>query len=1525
MKMTVKDTAYRLLSNEVLLSIRDSLRDMKKLGIHDGTAFEDINATKIYRKMKKFKQSDNESIMTCLSDEDKSDVLNFVPGARQAMQQYSDEKIPYSANSWHALLFALSSPTYEESQQEELTSSETTGWHMGSYMSNSFLNSLHEKLESLLIDQTVKKSVQIYAGQILGEGLLMFYPTSLARIKMFVNLLSQLDSGERLSSGQEVLLSYSLMLFTRRDIGKKTNTSPSSLGRNNFIASVYGCQLLLPTPTIRIKRLIIRSNEKENDTATFIGGPQNDIDLDVNKSDDKIVFECERHYSHDIKGRNKGGHSMMNHFVDLIRILSNLSSKNICELLSPEMLNDFNSFSASLQRESGRNLKIPTSVLSRIVEINGIPVASFTDAEKLSRIRDSSSPLLCKILENVIEKDDNGIPKFNKTLGFSDWVDVQDHEGRWWIAQIIGEKMETGNKFLQVKYTIDSSPPELDPSKTVKEKNDKSNNSDTGDDGERNNEENQQQHVSSTVLLDSIPRHSSGEPTYEFWWEYSNYSEDDVLEGWSPFNDDIAIIFEEAYCDREDSINIDIDDDHHVVDFINMTLTNVESGDECEIRRQDEYIAPDGYVNPEVLQPPPNEWICLTENRFAKCQSMVKSVNITEKRGDLKMRYEMLLPAIQAQLLYQASQYAHLRSTNNAPVTMLLRFCRLILDESIQVLDGLNVESDHKDQDPFASSCFCLLPSLYTSFFAFKRTPWLAESLLAPSVRLLRSIDIILVQDKEICIAERNYRDYERSSKMSTDMKNISRQTFDCSLSHNDFQFSQDATTCSVDSQSVDNQFRSAILSSSLGPMTKGVHSVTFRVDNENAGHIFFGVCTPQFIDSTSSHLGATDHHNQSQNSWAWLAHSRLRLFPDLPPGEKYGVCVKKDDIVTMTLDLDSGTLCYSVNDVSYGTAFGPGARPGRTQKLEGPLYFGVSIWHTERLTILECSTVSETICKVPYLLQLQKTIGNVCGFFAANLITGPPVCRDEEELRRWLEDPLFASGVESKRPFYDEDDCVTQNYDHDNVEDTSIWTDVYARECGGGLAAGGLRRQLSATPSKEKAPEAPSVLSPCLEFLYNFSDSKSGMANKLFQVLEKNFFLHISKIEKMIRKRLARVEHVESVFFAVLLKHSGDNAWQEAHTILQKDLHAGTDSIMPSARMMKLWDKLIQMRKWLRGVKSAFVNIDYNTMSASMKISNDILDHSRDQNNNSTDESKHSVDDERKDDDLDDGNDETEDGDGSGELLRPWEHRSSLRKEVPKSFDMLCKQIIKRAKFLLYLKQDKATSSSINGRQRGNSYNIHDVVGVRDEINNAVLATGSIQPLLSHYRPQLSKNKSFDQSEDEFTGTSAVSTCFEYIQDGFNAPPELLHELINIRRIRANQRIFGLQAAVQAVKCARFISVKNDILSWIRSGLRGMSSVEWNLESYEHYHRFSEDKGVLSSSYYRSLRASADARRAPGNSRYCFFKGLEWMQFFLVCSCKECGICTLPRDLSIVGSIIHQWICRELYTSAYVTPYVVY
>ena len=103
------------------------------------------------------------------------------------------------------------------------------------------------------------------------------------------------------------------------------------------------------------------------------------------------------------------------------------------------------------------------------------------------------------------------------------------------------------------------------------------------------------------------------------------------------------------------------------------------------------------------------------------------------------------------------------------------------------------------------------------------------------------------------------------------------------------------------------------------------------------------------------------------------------------------------------------------------------------------------------------------------------------------------------------------------------------------------------------------------------------------------------------------------------------------------------------------------------------------------------------------------------------------------------------EDGDDSGNWLRPWEHRSSLRKEVPKSFDMLCKQIIKISNFIIFeAEQGPRLVVLMEGKEV--IPNIHDA-GARDEMNNTVLATGSIQPLLSHYRPCYQK-QILDQSQ---------------------------------------------------------------------------------------------------------------------------------------------------------------------------------
>ena len=110
----------------------------------------------------------------------------------------------------------------------------------------------------------------------------------------------------------------------------------------------------------------------------------------------------------------------------------------------------------------------------------------------------------------------------------------------------------------------------------------------------------------------------------------------------------------------------------------------------------------------------------------------------------------------------------------------------------------------------------------------------------------------------------------------------------------------------------------------------------------------------------------------------------------------------------------------------------------------------------------------------------------------------------------------MFASGVESKTFFddndngFEEDPMITNDSNNNSngnkidrsFVDFGVWADVFARECGGGLSAGGLRRQLSATPYQDETPQAPSVLSPLLKFLNEFSDAKTGIAEKLFQIL---------------------------------------------------------------------------------------------------------------------------------------------------------------------------------------------------------------------------------------------------------------------------------------------------------------------------------------------------------------------------------------------------------------------------------------
>ena len=142
----------------------------------------------------------------------------------------------------------------------------------------------------------------------------------------------------------------------------------------------------------------------------------------------------------------------MRSFVDLIRILTKLPYQKMSSLLSTNALNEFDSFQTILQRESGRSLRIPETLISRIIEINGVSVASCTDSDKLSSITKCPSAIQCRILTKTTQVVDDGVADFNNAIGFADWVDVQDTNGKWWIGQIIGEKTEGGVKHLQVKY-----------------------------------------------------------------------------------------------------------------------------------------------------------------------------------------------------------------------------------------------------------------------------------------------------------------------------------------------------------------------------------------------------------------------------------------------------------------------------------------------------------------------------------------------------------------------------------------------------------------------------------------------------------------------------------------------------------------------------------------------------------------------------------------------------------------------------------------------------------------------------------------------------------------------------------------------------------------------------------------------------------------------------------------------------------------------------------------------------------------
>lgn len=124
------------------------------------------------------------------------------------------------------------------------------------------------------------------------------------------------------------------------------------------------------------------------------------------------------------------------------------------------------------------------------------------------------------------------------------------------------------------------------------------------------------------------------------------------------------------------------------------------------------------------------------------------------------------------------------------------------------------------------------------------------------------------------------------------------------------------------------------VLRSNVG-MTHGRNTWSIRIDRTPNAYLFIGVTTA--AASRHSFLGA------DECSWGWLAdralyHRRTKV-------GTYGVRFGAGDVVSVSLDLDAGTLSYAVNGRWFGVAF---------RGIAGYLFPAVAFFsHGQRITLL--------------------------------------------------------------------------------------------------------------------------------------------------------------------------------------------------------------------------------------------------------------------------------------------------------------------------------------------------------------------------------------------------------------------------------------------------------------------------------------------------------------------------------------------------------------------------------------------
>jgi hypothetical protein len=250
---------------------------------------------------------------------------------------------------------------------------------------------------------------------------------------------------------------------------------------------------------------------------------------------------------------------------------------------------------------------LTVNVLSRVMKMNGEDVSDLSSDEKNKKYNlISLSPVTLELLDHVASvneetkkdsKKGDGITTAPQSFDIHDWVDAQDDDGNWWIAQIIDvaetPSKETGQRPFRVRFSERSKPPEIEKPKEGKDKTEAAESNGT---------------TSAVTTGSERP-----------WWEWENDQGQ-----WAPYlrgsNDEI----EQAYLQGISSVTltmgyqidfvggIDRNRANEDVQYINAIQTNMQTNRQRNVRRR---LTPTEILNKndkarhpnKVSGPPPSD------------------------------------------------------------------------------------------------------------------------------------------------------------------------------------------------------------------------------------------------------------------------------------------------------------------------------------------------------------------------------------------------------------------------------------------------------------------------------------------------------------------------------------------------------------------------------------------------------------------------------------------------------------------------------------------------------------------------------------------------------------------------------------------------------------------------------------------------------------------------------------------------------------------------------------------------------